>query len=74
MKVGRMFDIISRSVGDNIELETYDGLVRQGKMTGLTTRQIVFNDEKVEIPTELELNGDPLDRIPLTVIKKLDLY
>lgn len=72
MKSGKFFDILVKSINENIELETFDGLFRRGKMTGLTYRILEFNDEKVEIPIEVEFNGDPTDRIPLSVVKKLD--
>lgn len=73
MKVGKFYDLLVKSVNENIELETYDGLIRRGKMTGLTSRILDFNDDEVELPIEIEFNGDSSDRIPLAVVKKLEL-
>lgn len=61
------------STGDFIRLETSDGIVREGKITGLRTRAIQFNNEQELMPTEVELNGDPNDTVALDRIIRLDI-
>ncbi len=56
-----------------VRLETAQGVDRSGKLSGLRTRPIKFNGETVDIPIELELNGDPTDTVPLHLISKLSI-
>lgn len=69
---GDWIDIIHLNVGDYVNLETMDGIRRSGRMTSVRTRQIRLNGTLVEIPTELELNGDPTDTVDLARITRLD--
>lgn len=62
---GKWIDEMVDLTGHYIRLETGDGIVREGRLSGLRTRELQFGDQKVLIPTELEINGDPNDTIPL---------
>ncbi len=59
--------------GKRIRLEMDDGAMREGWLSGLTTRSINFNFVDVLIPIELEINGDPRDRVPLERIVRAEL-
>lgn len=71
-KAGEWMDIVQASVGKFVHLETRDGVHREGKLTGLRTREIIMNGEPVEMPIALELNGDPNDFIDFEVIGRFD--
>jgi len=60
-------------VGNYISFETTDGLIREGKLTGLRSQSLIWNCENVEIITEIEMNGDPYDTVPINRIKKIEL-
>ncbi len=70
---GLWIDELVHTIGQYIRLETTDGIVREGRMSGLQSRQLRWNGEPVEILTELELNGDPFDRVPLDRIAILEV-
>lgn len=72
-KIGNLVVLLLNSVGRNIQLETHDGSVREGKLTGFEMRTFKLNGEDVDWPTHLQLNGDPYDIIPLAMIAKLDI-
>ena len=68
---GEWIDVLMASVGKYMELETSDGLFRQGKITGFRFRDFQFDGHKVLVPTEVEINGDPNDRVPLDRISHI---
>ncbi len=68
---GKWIDEMVGSIEKYVNLETLDGTYRDGKVTGFTFREFEFNGEKVGIPQEIELNGDPTDRIPIDRIRSL---
>ncbi|MGW8177314.1 MAG: hypothetical protein ACWGQW_00735 [bacterium] len=70
---GKWIDELVHNVGQFIRLETSDGIDREGRLSGLKSRSIKWNGEEVEIITELELNGDPYDSVPLDRISELEL-
>jgi len=71
---GQWIDTIVDAVGKKyVRLETAQGVDRSGKLSGVRTRVIKFNGEDVDIPIELELNGDPTDTVPLNLITKLSI-
>lgn len=70
---GKWIDELVHTIGQYVRLETGDGIVREGRLSGLGSRQLRWNGEPVEILTELELNGDPADRIPLQRIIDLEV-
>lgn len=65
MRPGAWIDEMMDSIGEHMRLETTDGVAREGKITGFTTREFKLNGKVVGMPTEVEVNGDPSDRIPL---------
>jgi len=65
MIASKWIDDLVNSVGCFMNLETTDGVERCGKITGYTFREFKLNDNLVQIPIEVEVNGDPIDRIPL---------
>lgn len=62
---GWWMDRIHASVGKFINLETVDGGVREGRLSGLRLITMTFNGTPVDVVQELELNGDPTDTIPV---------
>lgn len=56
-----------------IILETSDGIERSGRFTGFETRFINLNGMSCEFPVQIELNGDPNDKISLDRITKIDI-
>ena len=71
---GQWIETIVEAVGKKyVRLETAQGVDRSGKLSGIRTRAINFNGETVDIPIELELNGDPTDTVPLNIISKLSI-
>jgi hypothetical protein len=74
MAPGRWIEQIVKSVGKNFALETTDGVTRQGKVTGLTHKSFMLNGVLVDMPVEIEVNGDPNDRIPLDRLLTLKIY
>lgn len=70
---GEWIDEIVAATGQYIQLETSDGIRREGRLSGLRTRKLRWEGRDVLIPTELELNGDPNDSVPLDRISDLAL-
>lgn len=61
------------SVGRYIHIETTDGVFREGKLTGLRTRDVMFNGQEAQLPVAVELNGDPNDFIDLSVVHSMEI-
>lgn len=70
---GQWIDDLHGAVGDFIRIETYEGINRGGKLSGIRTRTIEFNGEKQDVPTELELNGDPTDTVNISSLVKISI-
>lgn len=70
---GAWIDALYEGIGRNCYLETKEGITRSGKITGLRTKDITFNNERVAIVTELELNGDPTDTMTINSLAKLSI-
>jgi len=70
MKTDKFFRELENSINKFIELETTSGTKRKGKITGFTHTRVFFNNERVDIITNLELNNDPGDKIPISEILK----
>lgn len=64
-------DHLASRVDSYVRLETSDGIRREGRLSGFGLRVLEFNGDRVDIITELELNGDPIDRIPLERVSKI---
>lgn len=73
MKPSLLIDRLLGASGRFVDLETMEGLHREGKLTGWTMRQFKINGQDVDWPEELELNGDPNDRIPLDRIASINI-
>ncbi len=73
MKPSRWIDEMVDSVGEFMRLETSDGVQREGKITGFTYREFELNGKTVSFPIEVEVNGDPTDRIPLDRVDRMTI-
>lgn len=71
--MGNTLVMLLESVGRNVHLETHDGSIREGKLTGYDCRGIIINGVTLDYPMALELNGDLTDHIELKMIAKLDI-
>lgn len=71
--MGAWVDTIWNATGKFIRMETTDGVNRAGKLSGFRTKVVKFNGEEQHVITELELNGDPSDCVPLSVLDKLSI-
>ncbi len=67
-------DELVDSIDRQIDLETTDGVRRTGKITGFEFRCLEANGTKIDIPLDIELNGDPNDRVPIDRIGTLSIY
>lgn len=74
MSPGKWIEKISSSVGKHFELMTTDGVSRSGKITKVVCDVFIFNDKEVKMPVEIEINGDPMDKVPLSRLTKLNIY
>lgn len=70
---GAWIDELVDATGRMIRVETLDGVRRIGRLTGLRSRQIMYQDVKEEIPTDLELNGDPHDSVSIANLRSLNI-
>jgi hypothetical protein len=70
---GVWIDALVSSIGDFVSIETTDGVMREGRLSGVVTKKFEMNDIIVELPSELELNGDPNDRIQISMLKKIEI-
>lgn len=70
---GTWIDALVNSCGQYVRLETLDGGVREGRLSGLRTRELSMFGAKVLMPTDVELNGDPNDTIAIDRIMELRL-
>jgi|WetSurMetagenome_2_1015567.scaffolds.fasta_scaffold205798_3 hypothetical protein len=68
---GKWVDDLVASVNRYVRLETSDGCVRQGKMTDFRVMDVEINGVKVGVLSEIELNGDRGDSIPLSRLAKI---
>ena len=73
MKPGEWVETIVASIGEFFRLETTYGIRRSGKITGFTFRTFFLNDVLISMPIEIEVNGDPGDRITLDCVKTMSI-
>lgn len=66
-------DEIQHSVGKFINLETFDGASREGRLSGVRLEDVEFNGTVAAVLKDLELNGDPTDIVPLDRIKSISI-
>lgn len=72
-KKGQWIDDIHNSLNKFFRLETTDGIRREGRVTGVRCRVYTFNGHAVELPLEIELNGDPTDTVPMDRVKSIQI-
>jgi len=72
-KMSKWYDLLVDSTGEFMRLETSDGLVRQGKISGYRERTVIINGNEVPVPIEIEINNDPNDTVPLDRVAKIDI-
>lgn len=70
---GAWIDAIYDGVGKFVQLETTDGIRREGKLSGLRSRSIVMNGKIQEIVTGLELNSDPTDTVDFAILDSISI-
>ena len=73
MHLGKWIDSLYTNIGCYLDLETTDGVKREGKLTSISFRQFTLNKKLVNIPDEIEINGDPSDKIPISRIMNLNI-
>jgi len=73
MAIGKWIDFLNDSVEKNVNFETVDGVQRGGRLSGVTFRSFLLNKKEVKFPTEIELNGDPNDRVPIERILRMEV-
>ena len=70
---GAWIDELVGSTGQYVRLETRDGVIREGRLSGLGSRTLMWNGKPVEILEDIELNGDCFDKISLDRIATFEL-
>lgn len=70
---GWLADKLHVSVGKFVHLETVEGAVRSGRLSGLRLSTFLVNEEVVDVVKEVELNGDPSDTIAIDSLKSLTI-
>lgn len=72
-RAGQWIDDVMGAIGRNVQLETTDGVFREGRFTGLAMREIEINGEPRDVPDRVELNGDPSDYIDFGLIARMTI-
>lgn len=72
-KTRALVDRVFAATSKYMDLETSDGVRREGRITGWRTREVFINGESVLWPIEMELNDDPNDRIPWDRVKRINI-
>jgi hypothetical protein len=70
---GEWIDKLVSSIGDYVVMRTTEGVERCGRISGFELRSFKFNGELVDIPSEIELNGDPYDRVPMDRLESIKI-
>ena len=70
---GAWIDRIHAAVGGYVNLETSDGIQRNGRLTGIRSNTIRMNGEAVTIISQMELNGDPTDLVDVWRLARIDI-
>ncbi len=64
---------LDEMVGKFVHLETRDGSIREGKLTGIETYDLEINNSTYRVPMCFQINGDALDTISFQQIKEMTL-
>lgn len=70
---GLWLDELAASVGRFIHVETKEGVLREGKLTGIRYEDLEINGKKRDVLTALELDGDPSDYIDFSVMRRITI-
>lgn len=70
---GEWIDDIFNAVGHYIHMETMDGIVREGRLSGIRMREIYVNGEMVDYPDGLELNGDCNEYVEIVLLRRITI-
>jgi hypothetical protein len=70
---GEWIDELVSSIGSYVVMRTTEGVERSGRISGFELRSFRFNDKLVDIPFEIELNGDPYDRVPIDRLESIKI-
>jgi len=73
MTPGEWIDEMGKSEGQFMRLETTDGTFRSGRISGFAYKSFLLNGKQVKWPIEIEVNGDPNDRISLDCVQKMSI-
>lgn len=68
---GDWIDDMVGSIGSYVVMRTTEGVERSGRISGFQMRQFIYNGEKTDVPSEIELNGDPYDRVPIDRLESI---
>lgn len=68
---GEWIDDLIGSIGSYAVMTTTEGIERSGRISGFQMRQFIYNGEKTDVPLEIELNGDPYDRVPIDRLENI---
>ena len=72
-RASQWIDDVAGAIGRHVHLETSDGVLREGRFTGLGMREIEINGESRDMPDRVELNGDPGDYVEFNLIKRMTI-
>jgi hypothetical protein len=72
-RAGQWIDDVVGAIGRHVHLETTDGVLREGRFTGLGMREIQVNGQTREVPNRVELNGDPSDYVDFGLIARITI-
>ena len=72
-RAGAWLDMLNDAVGKFMHIETFDGVHREGKLSGLRTREIEVNGEIWDIPTAIEFNDEQSDYIEINLVQRFDI-
>lgn len=68
---GAWIDELVGGLGQYFKVETLDGVVRDGRFTSIRSRELQLDGRTVALPTEVEINGDPMDTVPIDRIASI---
>lgn len=70
---GQWMDDVHDAIGRHVHVELSDGGQREGRFTGMGTREIVINGQSRECPTRIEFNGDPTDFVDIDLVVRMTI-
>lgn len=72
-RAGQWIDDLEGAIGRHVHLETSDGCYREGRLTALGCREIQINGQARDVPTRVELNGDPNEYVEFATIARMTI-